>query len=79
MVQVLAVVVMVVLMVTVVPITEALSTWHASARVLAIHIAAVLILLYRKMRPRADVAEMSMISAFGEIKPCRAFPPCGSA
>ena len=39
----------------------------ASACVLSLYIVSVLILLYRKMRPRADVADMPMIPAFGEI------------
>lgn len=61
MVQVLAVVVMVVLVV------EMLKVNSASACVLSLYIVSVLILLYRKMRPRADVADMPMIPAFGEI------------
>ena len=39
----------------------------ASACVLSLYIVSVLILLYRKMRPGADVADMPMIPAFGEI------------
>ena len=38
----------------------------ASASVLSLYIVSVFILLYRKMRPRADVADMPMIPAFGE-------------
>ena len=61
MVQGLAVVVMVVLVV------EMLKVNCASASVLSLYIVSVFILLYRKMRPRADVADMLMIPAFGEI------------
>ena len=39
----------------------------ASASVLSLYIVSVFILLYRKMRPWADVADMPMIPAFGEI------------
>ena len=57
----MAVVVMVVLVV------EMLKVNSASACVLSLYIVSVLILLYRKMRPGADVADMPMIPAFGEI------------
>ena len=61
MVQGLAVEVKVVLVVVVVCANS------ASASVLSLYIVSVFILLYRIMRPGADVADMPMIPAFGEI------------
>ena len=53
--------------VMVVLVVEMLKVNSASASVLSLYIVSVFILLYRKMRPRADVADMPMIPAFGEI------------